>query len=229
MPLRALTTGSSRHDRPNDGDMSNAPIGNTPASVPEPLPGIAILRRVDVVDAELRVLLSGSGRDFLVEAEGQVLAPEIAAEVETLVRTNDFARRPVATGLAGKDFALRIVRTTGPAGSFYTVYSERTLLRRRLAQIVGRYGLTPSETELLRLVAGGYAFAEIGRRLEIGPTALRRQLRELEEKTSCIGRKGLAKLAHGTETSAVSSPLLASFPAANSNTYRARRAGNQPR
>jgi DNA-binding CsgD family transcriptional regulator len=117
------------------------------------------------------------------------------------------------------------VRTTGPAGSFYTVFSERTLLRRRLAQIGQRFRLTPAEAELLRLVAGGYPFAEIVRRLELAATMVRAQLRLLEEKLGCIGRKELAKLALGIGDAPANLPSLASFPVAGSNTYPGRRAG----
>ncbi len=210
--------------------MSTEPIGHPPGpgNPPQP-PDVAVLRRVDIVDAELRVLLSGTARDFLVEAEGGPLDPDVAAEVETLIRTHDFTRHPIATGLVGKSFMLRVVRTTGPAGSFYTVFSERTLLRRRIANIVQRYALTAGETELLRLVAGGYPLTEMARRLEIAPSPLRTQLRDLEEKVGCMGRKELAKLALGNGGPPTNSPSLASFPAAGSSTYPGRRAGNRHR
>lgn len=189
------------------------------------LPEIAFLRRVDVLDADLHVLLRGTARDSLVEGQGEKLAAPVSHEVEEIIRTHDFTRRPIATGLVGTEFALRIVRTTGPAGSFYTVFTERTLLRKRLAQIAQRFHLTPAESELLRLVAGGYPFSEIVRRLELAATMVRAQLRLLEEKLGCIGRKELAKLALGAGEPPVSSPSLTSFPGAGSNTYHGRRAG----
>ena len=206
--------GEELEERPTEDD-----------SMSTPLPDIAFLRRVDVLDADLNVLLRGTARDSLVEGQGERLAAPIATEVDAIVRTHDFSRRPIATGLVGTEFTLRIVRTTGPAGSFYTVFTERTLLRRRLAQIGQRFRLTPAEAELLRLVAGGYPFAEIVRRLELGATLVRAQLRLLEEKVGCIGRKELAKLALGSGEPTVSSPSPTSFPAAGSNTYLGRRAG----
>jgi hypothetical protein len=129
--------------------MTTVPTDSVPEATSR-LPEIAFLRRVDVLDADLKVLLRGTARDSLVEGQGERLAPAIAAEVEEIIRTHDFTRRPIATGLVGTEYTLRIVRTTGPAGSFYTVFSERTLLRRRLAQIGQRFRLTPAEAELLR-------------------------------------------------------------------------------
>jgi DNA-binding CsgD family transcriptional regulator len=204
--------------------MTTVPTDSVPEATSR-LPEIAFLRRVDVLDADLKVLLRGTARDSLVEGQGERLAPAIAAEVEEIIRTHDFTRRPIATGLVGTEYTLRIVRTTGPAGSFYTVFSERTLLRRRLAQIGQRFRLTPAEAELLRLVAGGYPFAEIVRRLELAATMVRAQLRLLEEKLGCIGRKELAKLALGIGDAPANLPSLASFPVAGSNTYPGRRAG----
>ena len=206
--------------------VPSEPEAHVPAG---PLPEIAYLRRIDVLDSDLKITLRGVARDALVEGDGESLDPALAAEVETIVRTHDFTRRPIATGLVGAEFTVRVARNTGPSGSYYIVSSERTLLRRRLTKLGQRFRLTPPEAELLRLVAGGYPFAEMVRRLELPATLVRTQLRELEEKVGCIGRKELAMLALGRRESPVSSPSLASFPVAGSNTYRGRRVGNRHR
>lgn len=193
------------------------------------LPPVAYLRRIDVLDSDLNVILRGIASDALVESSGESLDPGIAAEVDLIVRTHDFTRRPIATGLVGAEYTLRVVRDTGPAGSYYTVLSERTLLRRRLKRLAHRFRLTPPEAELMRLVAGGYPFAEMVRRLATSPTLVRTRLRELEEKAGCIGREELSSLALGRRLRPVSSPSLAEFPAVGSNKYRARRAGSRHR
>ena len=200
----------------------------------EPPAEVTVLRRVVVVDAELRVLLCGSARERLVESAGRALPPEIAAEVRTLIRTHDFTRRPIATGLAGPHIALRVVRSVGPAGAFYTIFSERTLLRRRLANVASRFALDSEEAALLRLVAGGYPFAEIERRMGIDRASLRKQLRGLEQKAGCAGRRALASLVFATSPSApdagrANSRWPVSFPDADSSTYPARRGDNRLR
>ncbi len=214
--------------------MSDA-RGPQPQGAPENSAGIAMLRQVEIVDADLRVLLSGSARDDLVESTGSTLAPDVAAEVATLIRTHDFARRPIATGLAASDIALRVVRAVGPAGVFYTVFSERTLLRRRLAQVAYRFALDSSQAALLRLVAGGYPFAEMARRTGLGTASLRSQLRDLQEKAGCLDRKALANLVFASPPAQraagcyVNSPSPTSSPDEDSNRYRARRGDNRRR
>jgi DNA-binding CsgD family transcriptional regulator len=205
--------------------MSTAPIVSDPEVPSTSLPEIAFLRRVDVLDSDLRVLLRGTARDSLVEGNGELLPPATAAEIDAIVRTHDFTRRPIATGLVGAELALRIVRTTGPAGSFYTVFTERILLRRNLAKLALRFRMTPGELELLRLVAGGYPFAEMVRRLELPPTTVRTQLRELEEKVGCFGRKELAKLALRYSEPGLNLPSPAPPGALGSNTYLGRGVG----
>jgi DNA-binding CsgD family transcriptional regulator len=191
--------------------------------------GVVFLRHVYTLDADLNVLLHGTSPEHLEESAGEKLPDDVAAEVRQLVKTHDFKRRTVATGLVGAELGLRVMRTRGPAGSFYTVHTERIRLARRIAKLGRRFALGALERELLRLVAGGYLFSEMANRLELSATALRANLRELEEKVGCIGRRELALLALGEREPAVSSPSPASFPGAGSNMYPGRRAGNRHR
>jgi len=171
-----------------------------PTPVPRPTPAPAtLIRRVDVVDERLNVLLTGTSPADLREANADdALPPNIAAELAFVVAKHDFERRPIATALAGTEFALRVARLQSAAGAFYHVYTERTMLRRLLGRVSSTYRLGEHESELLRLLVGGYDLAEITARIGVAPVAIVDRVRLLERKLNCVGRQALVTLVYAS-------------------------------
>ncbi len=82
-----------------------------------------------VVDASLHVVLAGTSPADLTEPRvaDTRLPAEIELPVAEMLGTHDFDREPIARATSPADIALRCIRTTGPAGSYYMLMAQPLL------------------------------------------------------------------------------------------------------
>ena len=153
---------------------------------------VSVVRRIDVIDGRLNVVLRGSGPDDVVPAADASLEPDLAAELRPVVARHDFAAAPVAAGLVGDDRVWRIVRIAPSA--YFAVLLERSTIARRAARVARRFALAAPETELLRLTVGGYAPEEIARRLGQEKGTITRLRAELAESLGCATLREVVEL-----------------------------------
>ncbi len=153
-----------------------------------------LVRRCDVVDADLRVVMSGPAPEQLQPSDGTPLEPELAREVSAVVARHDFRRRPVATALVGTEYGLRVARCAGLGSEYYSVSVERIPLARQLRAVAAWYRLGAEEVELLRLLVGGYPESEIATRLELDAPAVRARILRLGGRLGCTARRELVAL-----------------------------------
>jgi DNA-binding CsgD family transcriptional regulator len=165
--------------------MDRRPTKLEPKSGLSSQPGtISIVRRLDVIDARLTVILRGSGPGDIVPVTNASLEAGLAAELSPIVARHDFAMFPVASGLVGDDHVWRIVRIE--ASAYFAVLLERNTIARRSARIARRFALAAPAAELLRLTVGGYTTDEIAHRLGQDKVTVDRLRAELAD---CLGCK----------------------------------------
>jgi DNA-binding CsgD family transcriptional regulator len=145
---------------------------------------VSVVRRLDVIDGRLNVILRGSGPDDITPATDVSLEPGLAAELSSVIAGHDFAAFPVAAGLVGDDHVWRTVRIAESA--YFAVLLERSTIARRAARLARRFALAAPEAELLRLTVGGYAPEEIARRMGQDKRTVDRLRAELTESLGCV-------------------------------------------
>ncbi len=152
------------------------------------------LRRIDVVDARLNVIMRGTTPNDVAPVQGESLERDLQMEVGRLIARHDFSKHHVATALVDTRLGVRVSRTSGPGGDFYTVVTERTALRARLKRVCDRFGLGIGERELLRLLVGGYDVEEIAARTGESLPTTRVAMKRLTVKLGCAARSAVVAL-----------------------------------
>lgn len=183
--------------------MICTPIADIRRMISPPSP--TFLRRFVVVDDTIAPVLAGATPERL-DPSDVPLDPDVVDEVRRLVAENDFTRVSVATGLVDVRFAVRVTRRSAGDAVYYGVAIERARLAVPLGAASVRYGLSPLESETLRLVVGGYERNAIARRLQlsIGPT--RDLLAALRTKLACQTRTDFITLVERCRTDRAPAP-----------------------
>jgi DNA-binding CsgD family transcriptional regulator len=114
-----------------------------------------------------------------------VLPPRIEQIVRCLTEQNEVGGAVAVDG----DTVVRVLQPYCPAVENLTcVIVEKLRARDPISQAVKRYGITPREAQVLRLVLGGAATAAVAAQLHIAETTARDHLKRIAAKTSCRSR-----------------------------------------
>ncbi|MGP6157541.1 MAG: LuxR C-terminal-related transcriptional regulator [Vulcanimicrobiaceae bacterium] len=135
------------------------------------------------VDNELRVHFScGVPRSAYLDR----LPPPVEQIVRNLLQARS-ADTAGAIGIEG-DTIVRIAESYSSTQQLCGIVVEKLRTRDPLQEAIGRFGITPRETEVLRLLLLGAATATIARQLSIAETTAADHVRRIATKTGSRGR-----------------------------------------
>ena len=136
-------------------------------------------RRFDVIDGTFAVLLSGPSPDRLEPVANRRLEPTLASEVRSLLHERRGGETGITAGLIGLDHGVRVMDHAAVGPGYHLVCTERIALRGTFERLVSRLALGADETELARLLAGGYGISSMALRLGTTPHDVSRRIDRL--------------------------------------------------
>lgn len=146
-------------------------------------------RRFDVVDETFAILLSGPSPDRLEPVSGRQLEASLVKEVRSLLHERRSDDSKISVGLIGLDHGVRVMEHAGVGPGYYLVCTERISLRGTFERLVARLHLDADETELARLLAGGYGAVPLALRLGTTPHDVGRRTERLLQKAMVRNRR----------------------------------------
>ncbi|GAC1614724.1 MAG: hypothetical protein NVS4B5_03680 [Vulcanimicrobiaceae bacterium] len=157
--------------------------------------GALPFRRIDVVDRELRVILTGPTPDSLVPAT-ESFEPILKLEVAAMIGDLRLCATSFGLGLIGVDHAVRVIEQPHLSADHFLVSTERVALRGALDRITRDVTLHADDRELLRLLVGGYEDRSMARRLGRTPANVVHRTQILLQKLGIADRRTLVALTY---------------------------------
>jgi DNA-binding CsgD family transcriptional regulator len=154
-------------------------------------PGAFTTLRPDVLGRRL-------GPTFcIIDVALNVLCKSPGTEVESLLaQAREHVERAVASGeplvvRSGESSLLRIVPLRGKQSGTFAVVIEQLRTRGSLTAAAARYGLSPRETDVLRLIVANHRGREIAEELHIAESTVSDHIKSLYRKIGCQRRTEL--------------------------------------